>query len=214
MEIELQKYQKCLFEIKKRTEVINDFLTRKKTIGYLISEVEFICLQFRKIIELIALSSLVANKEEYSKQHEKFETHWNARLIFQDLERINSKFYPEPSKQIEKLDNSGKRYFNFEPIKSGYLTKDKAIQIYEKCGGILHADNPFRGEKNIKDMYNLFPKWLSEIITLLNHHCIVLHGKNQMIVGLMQAKDDGNPKVFLFEEVDHKEAEELKKNFN
>lgn len=213
MTVELTKYRKCLYEIKRRTEVIRDFITKKKTTGYLITEVEFICLQFRKVIELIALSSLVANKDEYSKQHEKFETHWNARLIFQDLERINSKFYPEPSKQIVKNGKNGEKYFHFERITTGYLTKDKAVKIYEKCGGILHAENPFKGgEKDIKKLYAEFPKWLTEVITLLNHHSIILHGQDHMVVGLMKGEKDGQPHVTLFGQVSGEEEQRLRDN--
>ena len=62
-QIELGLYQDCLLEIKKRTEIIADHLNGITVEKYAIIEVETICLQFRKILEKIALISLIANKE-------------------------------------------------------------------------------------------------------------------------------------------------------
>ena len=56
-------------------------------------------LQVRKILELVALSSLVANSKLYTKTYEDFARHYNAELILRDLERINSDFYPRPVTQ-------------------------------------------------------------------------------------------------------------------
>jgi len=208
MSVEIDKYQNCLLEIKKRTEVIASLISEEKTTGYLIVDVELVCLQFRKIIELIALSSLVANKEIYAQQREKFKEDWNARLIFQDLERMNPKFYPNPSEQIEKTTKSGERYYHFEPLTSGFLSKENALKIYERCGGILHAENPFKNKRNIAEIKAQFHDWIIQLITLMNHHLIVLNNGN-MVVGIMHSKDDGNPYAFLFA----KTPEEFQQNF-
>lgn len=209
MKVEISKYRQCLYDIKKRTEVINHHIHGIKTTGYLGTDVELVALQFRKIIELIALSSLVANKKEYAAQRVKFKEDWNARLIFQDLERINPKFYPSPSKQVEKTNSEGIKYFHFDPIEAGFLTKKEAIKIYEKCGGVLHAENPFKELKDIKQLQKQFPFWIKKIITLLNHHSIILTD-GHMVVGLMQGKKDGQPQVTLFGQVDDEESKEFK----
>lgn len=201
MNTETQKYKERLIEIKQRTGVISKFLQKQQSTGYLITDVEFLCLQFRKIIEEIAFLSLIANKEEYSKQYTKFEKHWNAKLIFQDLERINPSFYPEPTKQIIKENKNGKRLFEFEKITTGFMNKDDAVKIYEKCGGMMHSHNPYRSKVDIKKLNDDFPIWLNKIIKLLSHHCIVLFGKGHMVVGLMQSEDDGQPYAFDFGEV-------------
>lgn len=208
MSVELNKYRQCLFDIKKRTEVIIHHLDGTKTTGYLGTDVELLALQFRKIIELIALLSLVANKKQYAEHRKKFKEDWNARLIFQDLERINPDFYPKPSKQIIKSESESVRQFDFEPIESGFLEKKEAIKIYEKCGGVLHAENPFKESKDIKQFRNQFPFWIKKIIRLLNHHSIILVDK-LMVVGLMEGKEDGQPHATLFEQIDKGEVEKL-----
>lgn len=67
--IELNLYQDCLYEIKRRIDVAADHINKVTTEKYLIVEVETVCLQFRKILEKIALMSLVANKELYAAQN-------------------------------------------------------------------------------------------------------------------------------------------------
>ncbi len=197
---DLSKYRDNLCEIKKRVEVIVDHLTDDSISIFSITDVEFLCLQFRKILELIALSSLVANKEEYSKQHDKFAKHYNARLILQDLERINVDFYPRPTKQNIK-EIAGRKIFDLQPVTEGFLTKEEFFVVYEKCGSMLHAENPYGHKKNIQDIKLEFPVWLNKIIKLLNHHSITLIDDETMIIGLMQGEEDGQPSVFEFKKV-------------
>ncbi len=148
----------------------------------------------------------MANIEVYEKQRERFREDWKVRFIFQDLERLNPKFYPEPSKQIERTNTDGKTYFYFEQIKEGFLTKKEALNIYEKCSRIMHADNPFQEEQELSPMYNLFQKWTKSIIKLMNHHSIVL-SDGSMVVGLMQSKNDGLPQASYFKELSGKTKE-------
>jgi len=60
-------YADQMREIKQRTEVIDYFLYKGGSAIYESTNVETICLQFRKILELIAFSSLIANRAQYSK---------------------------------------------------------------------------------------------------------------------------------------------------
>lgn len=197
-EVELGLYQDCLYEIKRRVDVIADHLNQVTIEKYLIIEVETICLQFRKILEKIALMSLVANKELYAEQHEKFAKHYHAERIMRDLERINPDFYPVPTKRI-KNENEVDEWIEIE---HGYLTKKEFVEIYEKCGGMLHARNPFAGEKPIKEIQTCFPEWLTKICILLNHHHIRLVGGEIMLVALMKREDNGLPQAVLFKKVE------------
>ena len=61
------KYTDCMEEIKRRTEVVNCFLTRKCHAMYVQTTAESVSLQIRKILELIVLASLAANRSEYAK---------------------------------------------------------------------------------------------------------------------------------------------------
>jgi hypothetical protein len=72
-------YCDVMQEIKRRTHVVWSFLKGQSTTSFKATTIESSCLQVRKILELIALGSIVANKKEYAKQNDKFEKHWNAR---------------------------------------------------------------------------------------------------------------------------------------
>lgn len=197
-QVELGLYQNCLYEIKRRIDVIAEHLNGVTTEKYLIIEVETICLQFRKILEKIALMSLVANKELYAEQNEKFAKHYHAERIMKDLERINPDFYPVPTKRV-KHENKVDEWIEIE---SGYLTKEELVKIYEKCGGMMHAQNPFASEKPLKEIQECFPEWLTKICILLDHHYIKLVGGEVVIVGLMERRDNGLPQAVLFERVE------------
>lgn len=75
-----------------------NYCVERKTTLFPITNIEFMTLQIRKIIEHIAMGNLIANKELYEEYSAKFSSNWNARYIFRDLERLNFKFYPEPVK--------------------------------------------------------------------------------------------------------------------
>ena len=62
--------------------------------------------------------SLVANKELYAEQNEKFAKHYHAERIMRDLNRINPDFYPVPIKLIKHENKVGE----WVKIESGYLT--------------------------------------------------------------------------------------------
>lgn len=79
--------------------------------------------------------SLVANREAYAEQNEKYAKHYHAERIMRDLERINPDFYPVPLIRIEKEND----YDELEQVENGYLMKDELIQIYEICGGMMRA---------------------------------------------------------------------------
>lgn len=194
----LGKYENCLFEIRNRIMVIEDHLNGLFNEKYIITEVEFICLQFRKILEKIAMASLVANNEEYKKVNEKFAKNYHAERILRDLERVNKDFYPVPTKRkIVGLTPEGKSISEMIEIKEGFLNKEEFIKIYEKCGGMLHAINPYASTKNLDDIQKEFPEWLSKIAILINHHHIELCD-GTALVGMLKRDDNGNPQAVIF----------------
>lgn len=195
--IELNLYHDCLYELQRRISVISDHLNGKIHEQYLIIEVETLCLQFRKVLEKIALMSLVANKEAYAQQNEKFAKHYHAERILNDLERINPAFYPKPIKRVRQENG----IYDLVPLTEGFLTKEEFVQIYEKCGGILHAQNPFSSQKDIDMINALFPVWITKICVLLNEHIMTLTNSNIMLVAMMKRADNGLPQAVIFEQL-------------
>jgi len=176
-------------EIKRRITVIQLFLTKKCTTSYAETNFETMCLQIRKILELIALGSLVANKNEFTKFNDKFEKLWNAREILRDIKKVNPDFYPKPVNETKSEDPQ--IGFHLDKVISGYLTEKKFLKIYEKCGGIMHAANPFKNKFDYNYYKINIPFWVTEITTLLNIHLITLVNSREIYIVKMNVKTDG-----------------------
>ena len=183
-----QKYLACMEEIKKRTSVVTAFVRGEINSKYIITTAESVALQLRIILELIALSSLVANREQYSKHRANFKKDWNAKRILKTLEKVNPKFYPIPTKQVP----ISKGHYATPQIESGYLKKEEFITLYDRCSSILHADNPFsKKESNMRLFLSKeAPEWMDKIIVLLNHHHVHPIDDDRMYIVLMKSKND------------------------
>ena len=186
-----QMYLECMEEVKLRTGIIDGFWQSKFGVKYIATTVESVCLQFRMILELIALASLVANKSEYEKHRKNFYRDWNGERIMKTLEKANPEFYPCPLKPLISLEMGTE--IKVIPITSGYLTREDYAFLYDQCGDILHASNPFvsgRGEK-IQSFADNVPKWMKKIQVLLHYHYVQLIEENKRILVVMKTKDHG-----------------------
>jgi len=192
----IDKYTNCLIEIRKRIEVVLGIVEHKYTTGILITDIELVSIQFRKTIELIALGSIVANIDEYSKIRERFKEDWNVRLIMQDLERINPQYFPKMCKMKQTEILNGKKVFEFQNIDKGRINKDQAITIYEKCSALLHASNPFSNVKDYESYYSLFEKWIHQIKDHMRFHLIFLIPGN-IVGGIMNFDTKNLPSAFF-----------------
>ena len=199
------KYADCMEEIKRRTEVINAFLVGKCHALYVQTSAESVALQIRKILELIALASLAANRSEYAKRRREFWKDWRAKSILTTLQKANPHFYPKPNKQV--VDQETGRVVSLQDITSGFLTKDDYIDLLNACSEILHADNPFAQKKDPRAFLKSVPTWMEKIRRLLNHHTIQLIDDNKQLWVMMKTKSDGNARVWEFERVGAPEVE-------
>ena len=114
----IDHYCDVMEEIKKRVAVVNGFLRGGCYTLYMATTLECMCLQVRKILELIALGSLVVNKNEFSTQHKNFHELWNGGEILKKIEKINPYFYPKPIK--ENPSSNPKVKSVLEDVKDGY----------------------------------------------------------------------------------------------
>lgn len=198
---DIQKYIWCMKEIKFRMDVIINFIDGKKSTGQLPIDMEFVALQFRKVLELIVLASISANKKSYSQSREYFYSDWYGKRILEDLGNVNPKFYPEPGKQISD-DRTG-RVIRIEEISEEYLTKELFVKLYDRSSELLHSFNPYSPYPDSKKiMREEFPKWKDWIINLLNHHQIQLVNSDKQLWVVMRSKGDNDVHVFEMQRTD------------
>jgi len=169
-------YVKNMNRLKWRMKAVSDVRCRKKVTTYDFTDAEFCILQYRKILELIALSSLVSDADVYREKLGRIEKMWNAKLILKDIERIHPNFYPvavrtDPNDKLSWIIPQ-------EPC----LTKEKFITVYDKCGKYLHETSPFLADKEL--YFDTLPLWENIftwerlIINLLSAHNVYLYNSN------------------------------------
>lgn len=183
-------YTRQMEEIKKRIEVISFFLGMKGSALYVQPTVESICLQFRKVLELIAFASLTANKKAYAAVHKDFASHHKVDILLKELGRINPHFYPVPVSPKPKLVDG---VFVPELITAGILTQEDFVDVFKKCGRLLHTPNPFGGSPSIVFYEKSFPVWLDKIIRLLNTHEV--HFVDDPSMWVIHMQEDGDDRV-------------------
>jgi len=193
-EPDIQKYCDLMEEVKRRISVVDFFFTGGGHALYKPTTVESVGLQIRKVLELIAFGSLAANKEIYSANYEKFATSWNARLLLRDLERINRDFYPKPV--VEAPYPDPRVLHQLKDREADYLTKQEFEKAYEKCGAIMHAENPYGSRINYDYYLERLPAWRTQIVNLLNNHQIRL--VNQKGFWLIHMKEERDDKVHYY----------------
>lgn len=167
----VQKYLTLMGEIKRRTTVAAALANGMVHVVYKATTIESIYLQYRKMLELIALGSLVANKEVFSEVYQDFAKYWNAEFLLKDIERVNPDFYPRPI--IQKPSRvPGKTEWSDRP--NDYLTKDELIKLYKKCGAIMHSGNPYGSQVDYAYYETMVAHWGTRITNLLDAHYIRL----------------------------------------
>jgi hypothetical protein len=165
-----------MIEIKKRLGILDFFFDASFLPFDPQQSMEIMCLQIRKILELIANSSLVANKHEYDLAVERTTKYTGARILLQQLERVNPDFYPRPA-ILQPADEHGNR--SLVDVKEDVLTKKDFESIYEKCHKMLHSRSPFKSGASLHFYQNNIVAWRNMIVHLLSSHQVRLAGQTE-----------------------------------
>lgn len=198
MSNDAETYCRCMEEIKIRIGVVSSLLSGKIPIQREDVLAEFISVQLRKVLELIAFGSLTANKDAYAEVYTDFATHWNAKKLLSKLERIHPEFYQKP---VEFGPSDDKRTHHFQYVQDGFLTRDEFVMLYKRCSEVLHARNPFQLPTTIK-FERTMQEWVTRIQRLLSVHMMRLAGSGHVWVVQMQYPDDGKVHTALAEPLD------------
>jgi hypothetical protein len=87
--------------------------------------------------------------------------------IVNRIEKINPNFYPVPVTLTRDNRWKGKRH--------GFLTKNQFISLYERCGRVLHAKNPFsKVSQRALSFESRISEFVSRVEVLLSEHLIRL----------------------------------------
>lgn len=191
---DIQKYSVLMKEVKLRMAVIDYFISGQGHALYQPPTLESACLQLRKILELIAFGSLVANADAYTSVYSKVSKHWQAADLLRELSKVNPEFYPVPV--IEVASNVPRVLHQLKKREGDFLTKEEFPEVYGRCGVMAHAANPY-GKGIDYDYYSkALPSWRTRIINLLNNHEIHLLNRPGMYV--IHMKEEGDEEVHWY----------------
>lgn len=175
----VNKYARCMQEIKNRTDAIRAIWNQKCTTLYPITNTEFMALQLRKILELIALANLVTNKERYETIRASFATDWNANGILKTIKNFNPNYFPEGIIRIPSETPEVQCHWDYK--KSNVLTEELFKNAFDEVSCFLHAKNPFNEKEEDLSIINskiLF--YMDLIINLLSEHTVTLCNKDKV----------------------------------
>lgn len=199
----LNLYLKNMWILKRRIRAVLSIYCstedRHTTTLFPQTNIEFSLLQIRKILELIALSSLVSNVDLYKSQLKNVEHMWNARLIFREIERFNPDFYP---RSIIVYPEDKTTWYSRE---NDVLLKDEFIKIYDKIGKTMHQDSTFLSfndtERYYKEMEKNILIWIKKIQNLLWTHLIKLEDEKTLFYVSIAGKLSDPPHGNIFDAV-------------
>ncbi len=186
--LDKDKYSEMVAELRMRI-LSAELLTDDKNYVF----IESTSLQIRKILELIAYLSILANGDKLNSDER---GDYHAKNIIENLAKKATLFYPFPSHVIPPEQAGG------EPtlIPIGYtnaLSQSEFSEMYQLCGKVLHAQHPLKSTVDIDNVITKNKQTLLKLKQLLSFHT----------VGIKKAEDKY---TFLYVEIDFTNNKETK----
>jgi hypothetical protein len=153
-------------------------------------ESEFCYLQLRLICDTIAIACLVAHGDHIERAlRDSLADNWRINKMFERLSTARPNFFPIPFTQ-KPLGSGG---FEHIPIRTGALTQDGFLALYDECSNVVHRGTLSRVLSGNSDRFDRSKviDWQRQIMTLLSCHEIWIATEEKFYAVVMQASSDG-----------------------
>lgn len=192
----INTYLDLMHEAKRRHLSLNAAFDEPHRLTFKAVVIDHCYLQLRKMLELIAFSTLSANQHALtSLQHGKSRD-YHADKVLRSIERKFGSVYPRPIHQ--RMDpQPGIRAEFIEVPEDTFLTRAEFPKLYDECGNVLHSRNPFRKPLDLDYYWPRIPEWSAKIRNLLNNHIATIVNDPHMYLVQMAAADE-RPTVSTF----------------
>lgn len=141
-----ERYHAAMVEVKQRLRAVNRTLGAKKPRTLTDqTDNEFMWLQVRKVVELVAFAGISSDEARYAalraeaKDNPDYTRDWKVGDILRRLAKITPHFLPIPIGSVQVL-SEGQWHFDAGKEKQ---TLERFVEIYERAGEYLHVPNPF-----------------------------------------------------------------------
>ena len=179
-----KKYCQLFQECRYRIFALEGFISGESKTLYPQTTIEIAALQLRKILELIAFSSLVSHKDSYIEMRKDIARDWHAERILKKVSQINPNFYPIPVNGAKSQD--------WNKLKQGFLTRNQFSKLYDRCSDLLHAENPFARKRDPFVFNDSVAENIDRIKLLLQEHLVQLANSNEWLKVFVPF-DEGEP---------------------
>lgn len=144
---------------------------------------EYCFLQLRMLCEIIAMGCLVAHGDITNTKYFQKEA-YKADDILRRLEDLHADFYPCP---VRPVFNPGHIHLDDVPSDWDYLTKEKLIRLYGRCGDMLHKGKMERISRPapIESHYSDIERFGQQVLNLLSAHRISRIGRQFHLVAIL-----------------------------
>lgn len=132
-------YQACMTIIRARLLTIQKILNNEIYIPYLVLKVESIYLQFRLLIELLYLSTIIIRRKRYAETWPRSEKEYQPAVIRKFLGKSLDEHFPYPYEHRSNPDGSKVLHFFDRPI-----TESAVYAFFNQCHQYLHEPNPYK----------------------------------------------------------------------
>lgn len=148
MDIAPLLYKNTMIEVKRRFLAIDRILGAKKGKPRTLNgefDNEFMWLQIRKIVELVAFGGIMADEQRYAairaeaKDNPNYKRDWKVGSILKKLAEITPHYLPRPIGDLLHLSDGAKHFLEGDEKQ----TLERFVTIYNDAGDYLHVPNPF-----------------------------------------------------------------------
>jgi hypothetical protein len=161
---------------------------------------EICYLQLRMMCECIALGCIAAHGDIAVAKGGKITKTFAADWILNNLERLHPEFYPVPKNVVA---TAIPQRFRLEPVTEEFLTKSDLLDLYHKCGDILHRGTLRTIRKKfLPPDFSAVHTYYEKIIRLLDEHNIQLSDRTQHFFVVMRSGSDDKVRAWLMRDRD------------
>ncbi len=170
---------------------------------------EIVATHFRKILEGIAMGSLVAHKDKYEKISKSFQLDWNAKKIIDKVRRVNPNFFPVakalPNDMAEVFNVTANEQIDsptningLPKIEKGQLKEHEFVELYNYCSSWMHHKNPFGDDKMRENPLVRFTDYYTKVLRLLEFHRTSILDEGFYYTLLESTENGGQSMVYQF----------------
>lgn len=187
-----KRYTDLMGELKHRLLHIEKLSSNYKSVdgkhyGEQVFVYESMCLQLRKVLELLAYSTLVANEQAIEPILSDFSEYWRAKAIIKKVSSINPDFFPV-SARISEQDHDG----TVKALESAPNEEEFSLNefeaLYDACSQVVHSRNPY-SSKPMMPVGRPFVEWVQRIRRLLKTHLVYLKRDDIQLVDMLDWSD-------------------------